>query len=397
MRGLQLNISLGGTDRFAGMGSTYRDEGLSVGQDHMRFQGEEIEMEVTLSDLNLGRKIGQGACSTVNIATHVVTGEQYAVKIFNVYDSSQASQLFKEVSMLTRTQDCDALVSLKGAFHSEGNIGVIIEYMDRGSIEYMLRPEVDLTEKVLAATIYQIIWGLGYLHFDNRLHRDLKPGNILFNSQGQVKLADFGIAKELENSTAMSGTAVGTFKYMSPERLLGLRYDKSGDIWSIGIIILELWTKTYPFSHCCSTPIDLVSELENLTLERVINSLLYPPLMREVLFACLAKEPVKRATCSDLINAEWFSQFGLTGLENAQEVVAEWLWTLEGRAADSKNEGKSASPMSCSFGTRGSMGFKDESSPMDPMRRKSRGRSYAEDYNDNRASFTCASESKSRK
>lgn len=64
----------------------------------------------------------------------------------------------------------------------------------------------------------------------------------------------------------MSNTAVGTFKYMSPERLLGQTYDKSGDIWSLGIMIIELWTKSYPFQECASSPIDLISELENVDI-----------------------------------------------------------------------------------------------------------------------------------
>lgn len=124
-------------------------------------------MEVTFSELSMGNVIGQGACSSVNVAVHKDTGVPYAVKMFNVYDESQASQLFKEISMLSSVQDCDALISLKGAFHQEGQIGMIIEFMDQGSLEFMVNE--DVTETVVAATFYQILWGLGYLHFDNRL------------------------------------------------------------------------------------------------------------------------------------------------------------------------------------------------------------------------------------
>ena len=124
-------------------------------------------MEVTYSELTIGRRIGSGACSHVHLATHKQSGAPYAIKMFNVYDRSQSGQLFKEISMLASLQDCDALISLKGAFHMEGEIGVIIEHMDCGSLEFML--EQELSEKVLAATFFQIVWGLGYLHYDNRL------------------------------------------------------------------------------------------------------------------------------------------------------------------------------------------------------------------------------------
>jgi serine/threonine protein kinase len=98
--------------------------------------------------------------------------------MFNIYDKSQSSQLLKELAMLTSV-DCEALVSMKGASYQEGRIGVILEYMDLGALDFILTEKIDLEEYILAAIVYQIIWGLGYLHYDNRLHRDIKPANVL--------------------------------------------------------------------------------------------------------------------------------------------------------------------------------------------------------------------------
>ena len=86
-------------------------------------------MEVTLDELEMGRRIGAGACSNVNIAKHAYTGDLYAVKMFNIYDEGQTEQLLHEVALLFSVQDCDALISLKGAFHEEGRIGIIIEVL----------------------------------------------------------------------------------------------------------------------------------------------------------------------------------------------------------------------------------------------------------------------------
>ena len=133
-------------------------------------------------ELDMGSRIGQGACSTVMFAKHRRTGEMYAVKMFNVWDRAQASQLFNEILTLTKVE-CDALVSLQGAFHDlQGGIGVILEYMDRGSLEWLTKPEIKVTEAVIAAMAFQAVWGLGYLHYDNQIHRDIKPGNILMVS-----------------------------------------------------------------------------------------------------------------------------------------------------------------------------------------------------------------------
>lgn len=135
-------------------------------------------MEVAYDDLIMGRRIGQGACSSVNLAKHKRTDETYAVKLFNTFDRSQAGQLYNEVKLLLSFQ-CDCLISLKGAFHDHGNIGIILEYMDRGSLEFLMDKRYRISEEVMAAISFQMIWGLGYLHYEKQIHRDIKPGNVL--------------------------------------------------------------------------------------------------------------------------------------------------------------------------------------------------------------------------
>jgi len=72
------------------------------------------------------------------------------------------------------------------------------------------------------------------------MHRDIKPDNILVNSKGFVKLTDFGITKQIDAEDELAGTFVGTMNYMSPERMEGEKYSYEGDIWSLGIVLLEL-------------------------------------------------------------------------------------------------------------------------------------------------------------
>jgi serine/threonine protein kinase len=115
-------------------------------------------MEVSFADLEMGRNIGQGACSAVNIARHKRTGQTYAVKMFNVDDQNQASQLSKEILLLA-TVRCASLITLKGAFHDQGSIGIIIEYMDKGSLEFLMDTHINLPERVMAAVVFQMIWG----------------------------------------------------------------------------------------------------------------------------------------------------------------------------------------------------------------------------------------------
>ena len=81
----------------------------------------------------------------------------------------------------------------------------------------------------------------------HQMHRDIKPENILLNSEGQLKLTDFGISKQLEKTYAITNTFVGTLIYMSPERMGGKNYSYSSDIWSLGLVILELACGKHPY------------------------------------------------------------------------------------------------------------------------------------------------------
>lgn len=325
---LDLDMSAGGRnmgDSVGGMTSTFRGEGLSVAYDHMRIDGEEVEMSVLPADIDIGKCLGQGACSKVFLATHMATGQPFALKMFNVFDRTRRRQLEKEIKMLA-SLSCDALINFYGAFLKDGSIGVILEYMDRGSLEILLEPDVHLTEACLAGIAFQIMWGLGYLHYERRLHRDIKPGNVLINSRGEVKLADFGISRTLDDSTAMSSTSVGTFKYMSVERLMGTEYNASSDVWSVGIMLLELWTKEYPFKNTCSSPIELVQTLEDIVRVEDLSQLRSCPFhMSDFIAALLEKDALKRATSGELITHPWFADFEIRDLNDAITIVENWF------------------------------------------------------------------------
>lgn len=322
-RGLSLEVSLN-KDNFDQLGSTYRDEGLSIGADHMRLFGEEVQFEVSFSDLIIGNVLGKGACSSVYKARHKRTNENYAVKVFNVYDRTQASQLYNEILLLTSFQ-CDALISLKGAFHDHGSIGVILEFMDRGTLEFIKDPRINTTEMAMAGISFQMIWGLAYLHYEKQIHRDVKPGNVLMNSCGQVKLSDFGISKELDSTTALSNTSVGSNPYMSPERLEGDRYDASSDVWAVGISIIELWQKKYPFMSIRGSPIDLCGEIKRFRYDDWMPNEKFSVSMKRFLISMLAPHSEDRATSYELTTAPWLEECRILSLEDAQQAVQFWL------------------------------------------------------------------------
>lgn len=97
--------------------------------------------------------------------------------------------------------------------------------MDGGALCNLVAQLGPIPEAALANMVFQILWALAYLKHEKRVHRDIKPSNLLINSRGEVKVTDFGVSAELQSSVQMCGTFVGTFKYMSPERIRNQPYN----------------------------------------------------------------------------------------------------------------------------------------------------------------------------
>lgn len=221
---------------------------------------------VNPADIELRQEVGRGASSVVRCARHKPTGTMIVLKILRnvIAEREKRHQLIREIEALYDADDCPCLIKFYGAFYKEGQIAIALEFMDGGSLRVMRknvsaaikerckarnvpRPALDIPERALASMAYQILVGLVYLKGKKRVHRDIKPANILLNNRGQVKISDFGISSELNNSIEMCGTFVGTCQYMSPERIRGKKYTFSSDIWSFGLVLIYLATGKEPY------------------------------------------------------------------------------------------------------------------------------------------------------
>lgn len=305
--------------------------------------------------------------------------EYYALKLFSLRDPNQRTMLVRELKLLC-TKRCNCLVQMEGAFldlvnkdngsgirdaaansregasssfassSSSGNtVTLVLEYMDRGSLaDLIVAAKVEkegeastmIPEYAIAAIAYQILWGLSYLHHEGVLHRDIKPANVLVSSSGRVKLADFGIVskqKQLlrrsgdddddgdvnEEGTIMNRTVIGTTRYMSPERLRGGTYKRSSDVWSVGLVLLELVRGVSPFEDITSV-VELVQTLEECRMNDFIPELTSDDL-REILVGCFDHCPHKRIPASILLSSPWFQSHNIHGVEDASSLMMVYL------------------------------------------------------------------------
>jgi serine/threonine protein kinase len=207
------------------------------------------------SDLEKLQVLGHGNGGTVYKVRHKRTDALYALKVVHGdYDSDTAvrRQVFREMEILRRT-DSPHVVRCHGIFEKpSGDIAILMEYMNLGTLESLLKTHGTFSEPKLADVARQVLNGLNYLHGHKIIHRDLKPSNLLVNDKMEVKIADFGVSKIMGRTLDACNSYVGTCAYMSPERFdpdtYGGNYNGyAGDIWSLGLTLLELYLGHFPF------------------------------------------------------------------------------------------------------------------------------------------------------
>lgn len=210
--------------------------------------------------------------------------------------------------------ECPFLVQFYGAMFDEGTVKVALELMDMGSLKDLINlakagphyrsGQPLFPEAVLAKITQQVLSGLTYLNVCMRqMHRDIKPDNILVNSKGFVKMTDFGIGKQLDSEELLAGTFVGTMNYMSPERMQGEKYWFEGDVWSYGIVLIELATGKYPFREHPN----FLEMLEQIQYDDSpsLSKVQYSTEMIDFIDQCLRKDRDSRPQAIQLLAHPW--------------------------------------------------------------------------------------------
>jgi len=187
-------------------------------------------------------KIGEGTYGVVYKAKDRVTGEIIALKKIRLEaeDEGIPSTAIREISLLKELQHPN-IVRLYDVVHTERKLTLVFEFLDQDLKKYLDVCDSGLGLPILMSFLYQLLTGVAYCHHHRVLHRDLKPPNLLINREGQLKLADFGLARAFGIPVRSYTHEVVTLWYRAPDVLLGSRkYSTPVDIWSVGCIFAEM-------------------------------------------------------------------------------------------------------------------------------------------------------------
>lgn len=176
----------------------------------------------SLAELEVLEKLGQGSAGIVEKCKHLPSGKLVAVKRIPLStDEETKSAIIQEVSALNSCKNQHIIYSY-GAIIQQTTMNIIIEYMDKGTLQSALEFSGPLHENVIGHIAFQVLTGLEYLHKKKKIvHRDIKPSNLLLSSEGLVKISDFGVAGLMSRTDATKNTFVGTVTYMSVSVDLG--------------------------------------------------------------------------------------------------------------------------------------------------------------------------------
>ncbi|XP_073276046.1 mitogen-activated protein kinase kinase kinase 1-like [Primulina huaijiensis] len=252
----------------------------------------------TIMGWQKGELLGSGSFGSVyeGIADD---GFFFAVKEVSLLDQGDEGkqriiQLEQEIALLSQFEH-ENIVRYYGTKRDESNLYIFLELVNQGSL-LSLYQKYKLWDTQVSTYTRQILHGLNYLHDRNVVHRDIKCSNILVDTNGLVKLADFGLAKatKLNDLKSCKGTAF----WMAPEVVRSLGYGLSADIWSLGCTVLEMLTGRIPYSH-----------LEWMSALFRIGKGERPPIpdslsidARDFILKCLQVDPSSRPTAGQLLD-----------------------------------------------------------------------------------------------
>lgn len=185
------------------------------------------------------KKIGQGASGSVFTAVDQRSGERVAVKQMELAKQAKKELIVNEVLIMKESQHPNIVRFIDAYLLGDDELWVVMELMEGGALTDIVEA-TELEEDQIATICNETLLGLAHLHERDIIHRDIKSDNLLINRSGHVKLTDFGFCAKLTADRAKRATMVGTPYWMAPEIVKQQPYDNKVDIWSLGIMTIEM-------------------------------------------------------------------------------------------------------------------------------------------------------------
>ena len=251
------------------------------------------------------RKLGAGGMANVYLAEDQELGRRVAIKILNDRHAGdeQFVERFRREAKNAASLSHPNIVSIYDRGEAEGTYYIAMEYLAGKSLKELILERGPAPVSVAIDYARQILAALRFAHRNGIVHRDIKPHNVLVDSEGHAKVTDFGIARAGASQMTEEGSIIGTAQYLSPEQARGTSVDQTSDLYSLGIVLYEMLTGAVPFTG--DSPVEIAMKHLSATPPSVSAKRPdVPKALDQVVLRALAKEPAARYQSAEEMDAD---------------------------------------------------------------------------------------------
>ncbi|GKT86273.1 STE/STE20/PAKA protein kinase [Colletotrichum tofieldiae] len=276
-------------------------------------------------------KIGQGASGGVYTGYERGSNRLVAIKQMNLEQQPKKDLIINEI-LVMKDSSHPNIVNFIDSYLCGGELWVVMEFMEGGSLTDVVTFNI-MTEGQIASVCRETLKGLQHLHSKGVIHRDIKSDNILLSMEGNIKLTDFGFCATINEAQNKRTTMVGTPYWMAPEVVTRKEYGRKVDIWSLGIMAIEMIEGEPPY--LTESPLRALWLIATNGTPHIKEESNLSPVFRDFLYFALKVDPEKRASAHDLLRHEFMK--GCVDLSQLSPLVRA---AREARLAEKARKGQ---------------------------------------------------------